>query len=83
MSRALLALSATLVMMPIAQAGPLRLDGIAEVALSAVTLHKVHGCHQKWAHGLQGWHRHGPGCESHKGLVDRSKPQGKAKKTAT
>jgi hypothetical protein len=36
----------------------------------------AHGCHQSWQQsGLQGWHRHGPKCETRQGqgLSERTK----------
>jgi hypothetical protein len=83
MYRAFLALSATFALMSAAQAGPLRPDAIAGAARSAAAIHDIHGCHQTWARGPQGWHRHGPGCEARKGIVDQGKRHGKAKKSAT
>lgn len=40
----------------------------------------AHGCHQSWQQtGLQGWHRHGPKCDTRQGqgLSERSKQRRK------
>jgi hypothetical protein len=47
---------------------------VAILLMSTTAL--AHGCHQSWQQsGLQGWHRHGPKCETRQGqgLSDRSK----------
>ena len=50
-----------------AEASPLvSTHGIA-VPPDAVTA--IHGCHSDYAHDIRGWHRHGKGCETQRGLT--------------
>jgi len=44
---------------------------VAILLLSTTAL--AHGCHQSWQQsGLQGWHRHGPKCETRKARVSQT-----------
>jgi hypothetical protein len=49
--------------------------GIAPGALPAAArsvggIEEVHGCHSHYAHGIQGWHRHGSDCTLRRDLAE-------------
>ena len=56
MRTASVALGIILGLLSIARAMPLAPLGAASQTV------QVHGCHQHYAHGLSGWHRHEKGC---------------------
>jgi hypothetical protein len=74
------AIAAALVAVGSARAVPLSAGAPAHPAGSLKIIHTIHGCHQTWAPGRQGWHRHGPQCELRKGVTERSRPRGKGKR---
>jgi hypothetical protein len=65
-----------------AQAAPVSGGVIAQAANTHATIHTIHGCHQTWARGPHGWHRHGPRCEPRHGVTDQRKRRGKTKRLA-
>jgi hypothetical protein len=74
------AIAAVLVAIGSAQAVPLSAGARAHPVGFVATIHTIHGCHQTWAPGRQGWHRHGPRCELRKGLGEQRKPRPKSQR---
>ena len=63
-----------------AQAVPLSAGASAHPVGSFAIIHTIHGCHQTWAPGRQGWHRHGPQCELRKGLGEQRRQRPKSQR---
>jgi hypothetical protein len=74
------AIAAALVAIGSAQAVPLSAGASAHPVGSVAIIHTIHGCHQTWAPGRPGWHRHGPRCELRKGLGEQRKPRPKSQR---